>query len=388
MELLEKIKSSFIKSFGEHPDLIGRAPGRINIIGEHTDYNDGYVLPAAIDMEVVVALRKNDSQTVKAFALDMDEMQQFDTENIEIQEGWINYVAGVTSELAKAGVSISGYDLVFAGDVPLGAGMSSSAALECALATGLNQLFDGGLDQFQITKTSQLAEHNFAGVKCGIMDQFASTFGQRNQVIKLDCRSLGYEYHDLQLEDYQLLLLDTNVKHSLAESAYNDRKHECQQGVQVLQKIFEHVTHLRDATEEMLLAVKPELESVVFQRCQFIIRENQRVLDACIALDNHELEELGRLMYLSHDGLSAEYEVSCDELDYLVGLTRQNSKILGSRMMGGGFGGCTINLIHKSAIDDFVAEASDKYQAQFGKDIAVHAVVVGDGARVESSKIN
>ena len=379
----ERIQAAFASTYQTTP-LISRAPGRINIIGEHTDYNDGFVLPAAIDKEMIFALQKNNSDEVRATALDLNETESFSLNTpINPSKGWVNYVKGVTAELINAGVPVQGYDVMFQGDVPLGAGMSSSAALECALATGLNTLFEGGLDKRSLARAAQLSEHNYAGVQCGIMDQFASTFGEQHKVIKLDCRSLEFEYIPLNLKGYKMVLCDTKVEHNLASTEYNVRRQQCETGVELIQSKYPKVIKLRDVNLDMLHEFKDQMDPIVFQRCAYVIQENNRVQAACQALIKGDLNQLGLLMYQSHEGLSKHYEVSCPELDFLVKETKNNPAVLGARMMGGGFGGCTINLVKEDAIEAFVSEIAAKYQAKFNQQMHHYIVITGDGARVD-----
>ncbi len=381
-------KSLIIKKFKElykKEPIISRSPGRVNLIGEHTDYNDGFVLPAAVDKEIVFALQKNSSNTVRVFALDLNESGEFFLDNFRRSEGWINYIIGVFAELSKKGVKVEGTDILFSGNVPLGSGMSSSAALECALATGLNYLYNGNLSQIDLALVSQAAEHNFAGVKCGIMDQYASVFGKKNKVIKLDCRTLEHIYYDFDFADYLILLCDTNVKHTLASSEYNTRRSQCERGVEIIKRKYPNIKNLRDVDIEMIESCKDEMDEIIYKRCRYVIDENNRVEKACEMLEMKNFKAFGELMYKSHEGLRDMYEVSCSELDFLVEETLKHSYVLGARMMGGGFGGCTINLIHKDYVDEFVNIASQKYFDEFKKEMKNYIVRVGDGARIETN---
>ena len=364
--------------------IISQAPGRINIIGEHTDYNDGFVLPAAIDKKAVFRLTRNGAKfKVNITSEDIGNSHSFDLDDFQpLKGGWENYVMGVVSELQKLGAKMEGFDGIFGGNVPIGSGMSSSAALECSLALGLNELFDLGLDKWQLIKVSQLAEHNFVGIKCGVMDQFASVMGKKNHVMLLDCRSLEYEYFPMNLGEYQLLLLNTNVSHELASSEYNTRREECESGVEIIKDEYPTIENLRDVTAEMLQKVSSKIPEHIFRRCHHIVTENDRVLSASKALVKQDFQLLGKLIYASHFSLQNDYEVSCPELDFLVNETIDNPHILGSRMMGGGFGGCTINLIRKDKAEEFVELVSRSYRDQFGIDLKEYGVHVSDGARI------
>lgn len=363
-----------------------QSPGRINIIGEHTDYNDGFVLPAAVNKKTVFQLTQNGTNsTVNILAENLGDQFTFDLTTFKPKKsGWENYVMGVVAELQKIGAKLSGFDGKFKGNVPIGGGMSSSAALECSLAFGLNELFNLELDKWQLIKVSQMAEHNFVGIKCGIMDQFASMMGRKNQVMLLDCRSLEYQYFPFDLGDYQLLLLNTNVSHNLASSAYNTRLEECQTGVSLLKKQFPTIKNLRDVTAEMLHQSKGELPTTIFKRCQHVVSETSRVLQATTALSNGNFQKLGQLMYQSHFSLQNDYEVSCPELDFLVQLTMDKNYILGSRMMGGGFGGCTLNIIEKKQVEMFKEIAAKTYRKRFGMDLTPYEVAIEDGAGLTS----
>ncbi|BDD00712.1 galactokinase [Persicobacter psychrovividus] len=378
-----KVRSKFIELFSNEP-MIARAPGRVNIIGEHTDYNDGFVLPAAVDKEMVFALAPNGLEVVRAHALDLNETEEFPLTLDAPREGWINFIIGVTVELSKKGASLKGYDLVFSSDVPMGAGMSSSAALECALGTGLNTLFNAGLSQKDIALAGQASEHNFVGVKCGIMDQFASTFGKANHVIRLDCRSKEMELVPLKMEGYKLVLCNTKVTHSLASSEYNTRREQCEAGVEILKTKYPEITNLRDCTPEMVKSCQAEMEAKVYDRCLYVVEENDRLMRACDCMAAGDLAGLGKEIYGSHDGLSKLYEVSCPELDFLVDQTREREDVLGARMMGGGFGGCTINLVAADAVDGFIADLTAAYKKELNKDMEAYVVVTGDGARTEA----
>lgn len=361
-----------------------QAPGRINIIGEHTDYNDGFVLPAAIGHKMTVQARRNGTpSTVHLTARATQQSFSFDLRDFSpVEKGWPNYVMGVVSELQKLGGVISGFDAEFESDVPIGSGMSSSAALECSFALALNELFGLGFDQWQLIKASQRAEHNFVGNKCGIMDQFAGVMGKKDHVMLLDCRSLDFQYFPLELGAYQLLLLNTNVSHSLASSEYNTRRAECEQGVHILQQEYPGIANLRDVNLKQIAAMEEQLPEHVFRRCRHVVSENQRVLDATKALLAGDFNAVGELMYQSHFSLQNDYEVSCPELDFLVQQTLDKDYVLGSRMMGGGFGGCTISIVEKERVAEFVEEVSSVYSRHFGIDLTPVEVVIGDGAKV------
>lgn len=369
----------------KNPTVIAQSPGRINLIGEHTDYNDGFVLPAAIDKKSTFRLTKNNTtSTVNLTANNVGEQFSFQLSGFHPLEkgGWENYLMGVVHELQKLGAELTGFNGEFDGDVPIGSGMSSSAALECSMAVGLNELFDLKFDHWQLIKACQMAEHNFVGIKCGIMDQFASMMGKKDQVMLLDCRSLEFDYYPFDLGDYQLLLLNTNVSHALASSDYNTRRTECETGVMMMKKDFPDLVKLRDVKPEILVQYKNKLTDEVYRRCHHIVTENQRVLDATEALKKNDVDRLGSLIYQSHDSLQHNYEVSCPELDFLVDFTRDKSYIAGSRMMGGGFGGCTISVIKKDRAQSFIRLAEAAYEKQFGISLTPYEVNIGDGGRV------
>ena len=361
-----------------------QSPGRINLIGEHTDYNDGFVLPAAIDKKTVFQLKKNGTDNrVRVLAKNLGSSFSFDLFSFHpIKSGWENYVMGVVHELLQLGANLSGFDCEFGGDVPIGGGMSSSASLECSLAYGLNELFNLRFDKLQLIKACQMAEHHFVGIRSGIMDQFASMMGKKNQVIQLDCRSLGFQYFPLDLGVYQLLLLNTNIAHALASSEYNERRATCEEGIAIIQKTFPTIQSLRDVTYGQLLRLEDELPKKIAKRCRHVILENSRVQSASKALLDKDFKHLGQLMYQSHFSLQNDYEVSCPELDFLVKQTLDKEYILGSRMMGGGFGGCTITIIEKKWVNTFVELAAKSYRNQFGIDLSPYTVSIEDGAKV------
>jgi len=373
------LKSKFGELFGSSPLLI-RSPGRINLIGEHTDYNEGFVLPAAIDKEIVLALAKNGTDTCRIFSQDYGEMESFSLSGLTPKpNSWSNYIKGVAAQLMEAGHLISGFDGVFGGNIPIGAGLSSSAALENGVCFGLSELFGLNLDPLTMIKFSQRAEHEFAGVACGIMDQFASMMGKTGHSIRLDCRSLAYDYIPLNLDQYRFVLCDSRVKHSLVDTEYNIRKMECEIGVKTIRQYFDQVVSLRDVSPEMLEKVKPELPSKVYSRCLYVLQENRRVLEACSLLEAGDLPEFGKLMYGSHVGLSKLYEVSCPELDFLVKFTQDQPEVLGARMMGGGFGGCTINLVQNQHVETFKTSIVAAYLEQFGQAPEIYEVRIVGG---------
>jgi len=350
-----------------NPQITVASPGRINFIGEHTDYNMGFVLPTAIDRKIIFKLRKNNSKNIcSVYSANYDVSFPIDLKIIKISNiEWENYILGVIHEIQQLTDKLSGFDCVLSSDIPVGAGISSSAAMECGLAFGLNELFDLGLSKLSIVELSQRAEHNYVGTKCGIMDQYASVMSKKDHVILLDCQSIEHEYIPINIKPYKVLLLNTNVSHSLASTAYNQRREECEKGVNIIKNKYHQVNSLRDVDEKMLAEFKGALPEVIYARCKYVVEENARVLQAVEALKENRLNDFGILMYETHHGLSEDYEVSCPELDFLVEFSREYEAILGARMMGGGFGGCTINLIHEDAIDDFVRKVSIAYKGKF-----------------------
>ncbi|MCX2575174.1 galactokinase [Pedobacter sandarakinus] len=376
---IERLINSFEKIFSTKPTVV-KSPGRINIIGEHTDYNNGFVMPAAIDKAIYVAISKRDDDEIHLFSESYQESHQTSTTEIaKAEKGWANYILGVADQFVKRGYHISGYNLYVDGDIPPGAGLSSSAALECATAFALAHINGLALDKMEMSLMSQQAEHIFAGVKCGIMDQFASVFGQKNHAILLDCRNLKYEYLPLNLDGYQLVLMNTNVKHSLSDSAYNTRRQQCEQGVAWVKAHHPEIESLRDVTVAQLNQyVKPQNEDV-YIKCRYVVEEIARTQQAAVKLKEGDITALGMLMYATHKGLSEIYEVSCGELDFLVNFVRDLDYVLGARMMGGGFGGCTINVVKQQNVAALVEQASEAYESEFGVKLDVYVVQTGDG---------
>lgn len=377
----ENIKQKFSDLFNQTPDIIVRAPGRINLIGEHTDYNDGFVLPAAIDKAIYFAVSKREDRNISLFAYDLDDAYEFSLDNLfKSDKGWANFLIGMVAEITRNNDKLTqGFNVVFGGDVPLGAGLSSSAAVESGIGFALNQLYGFELSSIELALTAQQAEHNFAGVKCGIMDMFASIHGKDKAVIKLDCRDLSYEYFPFNTSEYAIILCNSGVKHNLGDSEYNKRRAECEEGISILQNPFPQVDSLRDVTIPMLRSQADKLPQIVYNRCRYVVEEINRVELACKDLLNDDFIAFGQKMYETHDGLSELYEVSCSELDFLVEQTRDNEAVAGSRMMGGGFGGCTINLVKNEAVDDFLAEIGKAYEAQFGQKLESYRVAITNG---------
>lgn len=375
-----KIAEKFKTLFGTDGEFFTSA-GRINLIGEHTDYNGGYVFPGAVDKGIMAEIRLNGTDKVCVFALDLDEYVEFGlNEEDAPAQSWARYVFGVCREIIKRGGKISGFNTVFAGDVPLGAGMSSSAALESTFAFALNYLFDLKIDKFELARIGQSTEHNYCGVKCGIMDQFASVFGKAGSLIRLDCKTMEYKYYPFHPKGYRLVLLDSVVKHELASSAYNKRRESCENAAAAIRKNHPEVEFLRDAKKEWLDEVKSEISAEDYMRAEYVIEEVQRVLDVCDALERDDYETVGQKMYETHYGMSKLYEVSCEELDFLNDVARECG-VTGSRVMGGGFGGCTINLVKDELYEPFIAKATASFTEKFGHAPKVYDVVISDGAR-------
>ena len=371
----DRLNKLFISRFGTEGTFYASA-GRINLIGEHTDYNGGFVFPGAIDKCIMACININGTDCVRLYSADLDGYTEFGlAEEDAPQEQWARYVFGVCREIVKRGFVVRGFDAVFAGDVPLGAGLSSSAALESCFAYALNDLFnENQIPKFELALIGQSTEHNYCGVNCGIMDQFASVFGKKDCLMRLDCRSLEYEYYPFKADGYVLVLLDTKVEHELVDSPYNKRRESCERVAATL-----GVETLRDATMEMLNAAKNQLSEEDYMRARYVIGEKQRVLDVCDALQRGDFETVGRCMYETHEGLSHDYEVSCEELDYLNDIARECG-VTGSRMMGGGFVGCTINLVKKELYEAFVATATAQFNEKYGHEPAIYPVVISDGA--------
>lgn len=376
-----KLINEFQKRFNNCPELYASA-GRINLIGEHTDYNGGFVFPGAIDKVIMTAIAPNDIEKVRVFSIDINESAEFGLNEEDVPEqSWARYIFGVCREILKRGGTVKGFDAVFAGNVPLGAGLSSSAALESCFAFALNDLFnDNNIDKFELAKIGQSTEHNYCGVNCGIMDQFASVMGQAGKLMRLDCRSMEFEYFPFAPKDYELVLIDSRVKHELADSPYNKRRASCERVAKRL-----GLETLRDATMPMLKSIRTDITAEDYFRAKFVIEEKERVLAVCDALNAGDYETVGKKMYETHQGLSDDYEVSCEELDFLNDIARECG-VTGSRIMGGGFGGCTINLVKKDLSEKFIETAKTKFNEKYGHEPKVYPVVISDGAhKIESA---
>lgn len=380
---IDYVRSRFIKHFDGKTGSIYASPGRVNLIGEHTDYNGGFVMPGAIDKELMAEIRPNGTNKVMCYSIDQKDRVEFDVDDpVGPRTSWARYIYGVVQEMRKRGVDVKGFHTAFAGDVPLGAGMSSSAALESCFAFALNDLFaDNKVEKFDLALIGQATEHNYCGVNCGIMDQFASVFGKKDNLMRLDCRSMEYEYLPFNPVGYKVVLLDSLVKHELASSAYNDRRKSCENVVAAVKVKYpdQKVELLRDVTWDMLKSVESEVSAEDYKRASFFVGETDRVMGVSEALKNGDYEKVGELMYKTHEALSKEYEVSCEELDFLNNIAKENG-VTGSRIMGGGFGGCTINLVKEELYDKFVADAQQKYFEKYGKRPKVYNVIISDGA--------
>jgi len=377
------VTTVFRQQFGGKPRLY-RSPGRVNLIGEHTDYNEGFVLPAAVNKSLVIAIVPRSDNRCRLYAADVREAHECSVDTPSRSgKRWPNYLLGVVDQLRKAGFGVGGFDCAFGGDIPIGAGMSSSAAIEAGLAYALNDLFGLDIDTLTLAKLAQKAENEFVGVRCGIMDQFINLFGREQNVVKLDCRSLEFEYVPFEREDVRIVLCDTQVKRELASSEYNVRRQQCETGVKLLQRYDGSIRSLRDVTLGLLEEHASEFDRAVYNRCAYVSRENARVLAGCDDLQGDDVASFGRRMFESHAGLRDEYQVSSPELDVLVEAAMDARGALGARMMGAGFGGCTINLVEESHIDEFEEAVRRYYHVKTGRDIRVYIVRIGSGtARV------
>ena len=374
----ERIKAEFAQRFGEGGTMYASA-GRINLIGEHTDYNGGFVFPGAIDKCIAAQIKENGTDKVRVFSIDIDDYAEFGLNEEDAPKAqWARYIFGVCRETIKRGGEVRGFDAVFAGNVPLGAGLSSSAALESCFAFAMNDMYnDNKIDKFELARIGQSTEHNYCGVNCGIMDQFASVFGKKNCLMRLDCRSMEFQYFPFEPKGYKLVLVDSVVKHELVDSPYNKRRESCER---VAAKLG--IETLRDAEMEDLERIKAEISEEDYMRAEYVIGEKQRVLDVCAALEAGDYDTVGERMYQTHEGMSKLYEVSCEELDFLNDVAKECG-VTGSRIMGGGFGGCTINLVKDELYDNFIATAKAKFNEKYGHEPKVYDVIISDGAHKE-----
>jgi galactokinase len=378
--MIEKILDRFQAEYNAYPSIY-RSPGRVNILGEHTDYNHGFVLPAAIDMSMYVAISLRADNMISLIASAYDEKIDCSLDNLKpTSVQWPNYVLGIVDQLQKIGAKLGGFNMVINGEIPLGAGLSSSAAIGCSVIYALNDMFQLNLQKLEMVHLAQQSENVFAGVKCGIMDQFASIYGKVDSVIKLDCESLEYEYIPFNLEGIKIVLFNTNVKHSLAFSEYNTRRQECEAGVNLIRKIYKDIETLRDVDMEMLDKYVYPVDQLIYKRCRYVIEEYNRLLEACEDLVKGDIHALGKKMYETHHGLSKSYEVSCKELDYLVDFVKKEPSVLGARMMGGGFGGCTINLVREDAVEELTGRISAAYEQEMKLPLSTYIAQISNGA--------
>lgn len=375
------ILRQFQQYFGKQ-SRIASAPGRVNLIGEHTDYNKGFVLPGAIDRNIYVAMEPNEEGRLNLRALEYGEKYSFSLDDMRPVNGWPTYLLGMIHLLMPEKCLPYGMDIIVSGDVPVGAGMSSSAALCSAMGVALNEIFQLRLSSMEIALAGQKTEQQFAGLQCGIMDQFASLHGKTGHLMKLDCRSLEYEYIPFDFPDICIVLVNSMVSHSLASSEYNLRRQQCEAGVAILQKYDPSVLSLRDAKRSQIEAHREEMQDVIYRRCRFIVEENKRLVDGCKMLEEHDLYSFGKEMYASHEGLSRDYEVSCPESDFLVNEIKSMRGVKGARQMGGGFGGCTITLVEKKEADEFMRNIRTKYESRFGKLPDCYITNISEGAHM------
>ena len=377
-----KTHEMYVHYFGVKPEIQVRAPGRINLIGEHTDYNNGFVLPAAVSQSIYFAIGKSKNPE-RGSLISLDYNQTFDFDIADLPKlpdhSWQNYILGVAAEIVKSGRKLEGFNIVFGGDIPQGSGMSSSAALECGTCFGLNELFALNIPKLEMVKMSQMAEHHHVGVQCGIMDQFASMMGKAGQAFRLDCQSLEFDYFPIDLKDYSLVLCNSNVEHNLATSEYNVRRQQCTEGVRILQKGYPEVESLRDATLTQLDAVKAAMPEVIYRRCKYIIEENQRVMAFSKALGAYDFSKAGDILKQAQEGMRNDYEITCPEIDFMADFANARQDVAGARMMGGGFGGCTLNLLRKGAEEAFIEQLNDAYKKNFQKETTPIAIRIAEG---------
>jgi galactokinase len=384
--IYQSVRSHFVEQFKKEPILV-RSPGRINLIGEHTDYNEGFVMPAAIDKEIIFAVAPSDDTVSRVFSLNFKELIEVDLQNPQpvSSPAWANYLLGVVRQFVDRNLSVIPFTCVFGGNIPAGSGLSSSAALECGFGFALQQLNSFQLSKPELARVGQWSEHNFVGVRCGIMDQFANMMGKENYVIQLDCHSMQYQYFPIDLSKHAIVLFNSGVKHSLASSEYNVRRAECEEGIDILKRSNGHIKSLRDVSLSDLVRSRSGFRDVVFSRCKYIIEEIERVQQASADLQRGDLTSFGKRMFETHAGLSSLYQVSCEELDFLVSEVREKPEVLGSRMMGGGFGGCTINIVKQEAVDSVIDSVRNSYYERFRMDAETYTVQIKDGTSLISA---
>lgn len=379
---MESVVQTYQEIFGNAPEFTVRAPGRINLIGEHTDYNGGFVFPAAVGHEIQLAIGKSKSaEACSLYAMDLKARYDFKLSEMTPlpPNSWENYLVGVAAEIQATGRTLQGFNLVFTGNVPRGAGMSSSAAVECGTCFGLSELFALNIPRVEMAQIAQLAEHHYAGVKCGIMDQFSSVLGKADHAFRLDCESLDYDYFPFQLQDHSLVLCNSNVTHNLADSGYNERRQQCEEGVSILQQHIPGLTSLRHVDLEQLHLLQSEFPEVIFKRCKYILEENARVNAFAKALEQEDIRHAGELLRQSQRGMQYEYEITCPEIDFMAEFANARPETIGARMTGGGFGGCTINLVEKGTEEQFVADLNDAYQKKFNLSITSIPIKIAEG---------
>lgn len=385
MSLPHKLSQEFIQSFGISPQFIVRAPGRLNLIGEHTDYNEGFVMPAAIDKCIYLAfgVAQNNESVSTIVSMDFDTTVEIEHDDLKTTDiGWKNYLLGVMNEFQKLSIEIPKFNCVISGNVPIGSGLSSSAAVECGFIKGLAQLVKIDLTNWEIAEIGNRSENSFLGIQSGILDQFSSVFGRKDHAMKMDCRNKTHEYVSLDLGDYSIVLINTNVKHQHTTSGYNDRPTECREAVAIMKHKNPEIKSLRDVNHEMIEHSKSQLGTKLYNRSKFIVEENQRLEAFAIAMQKGDISQMGKLLYATHDGLQHEYEVSCKELDILVDLTREDPSIAGSRMMGGGFGGCTLNLIRSEVCQPTAQRIATEYKNLTGVVADIYFVNIEDGVNI------
>lgn len=378
MTTQKKVFAVFNQYFKTTPKIFF-SPGRINLIGEHIDYNDGFVMPAAIDKGIWFAVAANNTNNANFVSVDLEDSFSISLNEITKNEDWKNYVLGVLHVLQLNNISFGGFDCAFGGNLPVGAGLSSSAAVEGGLLFALNTIFLFGMNRVEMAKLAQKAEHSYPGVNCGIMDQFASLNGQKNHVILLDCTSLEFKQFPLNLDKYDIVLINTKVHHSLASGEYNIRRKQCEEGLHLLKQKIKDVQSFRNVSSKTVLKNKKIFTKKIFNRCLFVTEEIERTQLAGKYLKENKLIEFGKLMFQTHEGLSKLYEVGCDELDFLVDEAKQHPSIIGARLMGGGFGGCTINIIEKEKTSSVVEIIINAYSEKFNINPEIYITNTSNG---------